>query len=156
MCIIAIVAGLIICFLGRKLFRPILFIAGIMLGVCLVWLICYSTFLKSDSRAWVFYVVLVISLLIGLAIGYLLFKLAKIGAFILAGWGGYTLGLLLYNAFMYKVASGQAFFWCWTLGLALVCAILALCLFEHVLILSTSLLGSFLVINGIGLVAGHY
>ena len=40
--------------------------------------------------------------------------------------------------------------------MAIVVGLLALCLFEHVLILSTSLAGSFLAINGIGLVAGGY
>lgn len=155
LCIIFILVGLFVCFLGRVLFKPILFIAGIFLGVGLTWLICYATFLDDNDKQWVFWLVLAISLIIGLLIGFLLFKLAKVGAFLIAGWGGFSLGLLTYNAFMYKVDS-QAFFWCWIIGCALVAGILACCLFEHILILSTSLSGSFLVINGIGLVAGGY
>lgn len=152
---IFLIVGLFITFFGRKLFRPILFIAGLFIGVALVWLICYSTFLSDNSKSWVFWVVTAVSILIGLVIGWLLFKLTKIGAFILAGWGGYSLALLLYNAFLYKINS-QAFFWCWTIGLAVVCAVLCLCFFEHILILSSSMAGSFLAINGIGLVAGRY
>ena len=103
MFVFSLVVGGFVCFFGRKLFRPILFIGGLLLGVALVWLICYSTFLSDESKGWVFWLVLGISLLIGIAIGFLLFKLTKVGAFILAGWGGYSLGLLLYNAFLYKI-----------------------------------------------------
>ena len=105
MCIIFIVVGVFVCFLGRKLFKPILFIAGILLGVALVWLICYSTFLSNTTKQWVFWLVLAISILIGIILGYVLFKLSKLGAFLLAAWGGYSLALLLYNAFLYKVNS---------------------------------------------------
>ena len=93
--------------------------------------------------------------MIGILLGYLFYKLSRIGAFIIAGWGGYSFGLLLYNAFLYKVNS-QAFFWCFTIGCGVVAGLLALCFFEHILILATSLAGSYLAINGIGLVAGGY
>ena len=155
MCIIFILVGFFVCFFGRKLFRPILFIAGILLGVGLVWLLCYSTFLDSNDKAWVFWLVFGISLLIGIGLGFLFFKLTKLGAFLLAGWGGYSLGLLLYNAFLYKIDS-QVFFWCFTLGMALVAGLLVCVAFEHILILSTAMAGSFLAIAGIGLVAGGY
>ena len=143
---IFMIIGLFVCFFGRKLFKPILFIAGILLGVGLVWLISYTTFLKNDTKQWVFWLVLGISLLIGILLGYLFYKLSRIGAFIIAGWGGYSLGLLLYNAFLYKVNS-QAFFWCFTIGCGVVAGLLALCFFEHILILATSLAGSYLAIR---------
>jgi len=82
-------------------------------------------------------------------------KIARLGAFVLAAWGGYAVGLLLYNAFAYKMKS-EAGFWGFTLGTALVFGILALCFFDHILILATSLLGSFMAVYGIGLVAGRY
>lgn len=91
----------------------------------------------------------------GLLVGYLCTKLVKLGAFLLATWGGLSLGLLLYNAFLYKVNS-QAFFWIFIVGLALVCGIVALFVFDHALILATSLAGAWLIGAGIGLVAGHY
>jgi hypothetical protein len=39
---------------------------------------------------------------------------------------------------------------------SVVFGILALCFFDHILIHSTALLGSYLSIYGIGLIAGHY
>jgi uncharacterized membrane protein HdeD (DUF308 family) len=46
--------------------------------------------------------------------------------------------------------------WGFCIGVALLCGILALCFFDHILILATALIGAFLVFNGVGLVAGRY
>jgi hypothetical protein len=100
-----LIIGSIICFLGRTLFKPVLFISGMFLSVCLVWLIFYSTFLSSNTKPWVGWVVLVGSILLGLLIGAIFVKLAKLGAFILAAWGGFSVSLLIYNAFLYKMDS---------------------------------------------------
>lgn len=152
---IFLVLGLIICFMGRTLFRPILFIAGLMLAVALIWLIFYSTFLKNNTKVWVGWVVLISSLVLGFLVGCCLVKIAKIGAFVLAAWGGYCLALLIYNSFLYFMDSTVGF-WCFTLGVALICGVLSLFFFDHVLICATALLGSFMAVYGIGLVAGHY
>ena len=95
--------GLVVCFLGRKLFTPILFLTGILLSVSLIWLIFYSI---SDSRkTWVGWVVLGVAVLVGIVLGWLFTKLTKLGAFCLAAWGGFSLGLLLYNSFLYTLHS---------------------------------------------------
>jgi hypothetical protein len=102
---IFLVIGTLICFLGRTLFKPILFIAGVFLAVFVVWLIFYSTFLKNNTKAWVGWVVLACSVILGLIVGACLVKLSKIGAFVLAAWGGFTVALLIYNSFLYKMDS---------------------------------------------------
>lgn len=150
-----LIAGSILCFLGRTLFRPTLFIAGLFLSISLVWIIFYSTFLNENTKPWVGWVVLVGAVIFGLIIGLVFVKLVKLGAFVLAAWGGYALSLLIYNAFLYKMNSNTGF-WCFTVGTALVFGVLALFFFDHILIHSTAIIGSFLVINGIGIVAGHY
>jgi hypothetical protein len=155
MFVVFLILGSIICFLGRTLFKPVLFIAGVLLSVSLIWIIFYSTFLNEKTAAWVGWVVLIGAILVGCIIGCVVMKLVKLGAFLLAAWGGYALSLLLYNAFLYKMNS-NAGFWCFTIGVALVCGILALFFFDHILILATAMIGSFLVINGIGQVAGKY
>ena len=155
MFILFVLVGTVICFLGRSLFKPVLFITGVIMSLFLVNLLFYSTFLKSNSAAWVGWVVLASSVLLGLCLGLLFTKIVRLGAFCLAAWGGYTVGLLLYNAFLYKMDS-DAGFWCFTIGVALVFGVLALCFFDHILIHATALLGSFMAVYGIGLVAGHY
>jgi hypothetical protein len=82
-------------------------------------------------------------------------KFIRLGIFIVAAMGGYSIGLLLYNAFMYKIQSHTGF-WCFTIGVALVFGVLSLFFFNHILIHATAIFGSFLAIYGIGLVAGRY
>ncbi len=150
-----VIVGSLVCFFGRTLFKPVLFISGIIVSVVLIWIIFYSTFLNQNTKTWVGWVVLAGAVLFGCVIGCLLTKFAKIGAFVVAAWGGFSLGLLLYNTIIYKMDSDVGF-WLFTIGCALACGILALFFFDHILILATALGGSFLVINGIGLVAGRY
>lgn len=150
-----VLVGGVICFAGRSLFNPVLFLTGIILATSLIMSISYSTFLSTNSKAWVGWVVLGCAILAGVCLGMCFVKLAHIGAFVLAGFGGYTLGLLMFNAFMYKTDSNTAF-WLFTIGTAILVGCLALCFFDHILIYSTSLLGSFMVVYGIGLIAGHY
>jgi len=106
MSIVFIVIGLLINLAGRKLFKVIVFIAGVLLVVSLVLLIFYTTFLKSNTASWIGWVVLGGSVLLGLLVGCLFVKVIKLGAFAVAAWGGFSLGLLLYEAFpLYKIDS---------------------------------------------------
>jgi len=155
MFIILVVLGLFICFFGRRLFKPVLFIAGVFLVVAVVLVIFYSTFLKSNTKAWVGWVVLSCSVLLGGLVGALFVRIAKLGAFVLAAWGGFALALLIYNAFLYKMNS-EGGMWAFCIGVALLFGILALFFFEHIIINATALIGAFLCINGVGLVAGRY
>jgi len=155
MFIILVVLGLFVGFFGRKLFEVVIFMAGVFLVVALVMLLFYSTFLKSNTKAWVGWIVLSCSVLVGLGVGYLFYKIVKLGAFVLAAWGGFALALLIYNAFLYKMNS-EAGMWIFCIGVALIFGILALFFFDHILINATALIGAFMCIYGIGLVAGRY
>jgi len=117
--------------------------------------IFYSTFLSSDSAAWVGWVILLCSVLLGLFVGAMFVKVIKLGAFAVSAWGGFSLALLIYNAFLYKINS-QAGMWGFCFGVALLFGILSLYYFEHVLMNATALIGAHLAINGVGLVAGRY
>lgn len=118
-------------------------------------IICYSTFTKHSSEVWVGWVILVISTMIGLGIGFLFIKYKMVGAFFLSAWAGFSFGLLIYNSFIYKLDSDVAL-WCFTVGMGLLYGGMIFFFFDQVLILATSLLGSFLTVYGIGMVAGRY
>ncbi len=150
-----LISGLVICFLGRTIFKPILFTVSCIATFGLVMLISYSTFLSNNSKAWAGWTVLAVAVILGLLLGWLLLKFIRIGIFIVAAMGGYSVGLLLYNAILYKMHS-QTGFWCFTIGVALLFGVLSLCFFNHLLIHATAILGSFMAVYGIGLVAGRY
>jgi len=147
--------GFVVCFFGRLLFKPVMFLAGVIATVCLVWILFYNTFLSSNTEQWVGWVVLSCSILVGLLVGCCMIKLIKLGAFVLAAWGGFSLALLTYNSFFYLVMN-QVGFWCYSIGVALLFGILALFFFDHIIINATAIAGAFLFVNGIGIVAGRY
>jgi hypothetical protein len=150
-----LLGGLTVCFFGRTLFKGVLFITAILMSSFLVMTIFYAAFHSPNQSNWVGWVVLAFSLLLGICLGLCFMKIVHVGVFCLATWGGFCLGIILYNAFMYKMHS-EAGFWCFCIGLGLIFGVLALCWFEHILIHATALLGSFMAVYGIGLVAGRY
>jgi hypothetical protein len=151
-----VIVGGILCFAGRAMLTPTLFIIGCLTSMLIIIFIFYSTFLKANMEKWVPWAVLIGSLLIGLGIGWLLTKFQKVGAFALAAWGGFAVGLIVYNAFAYKISGEPWMFYLTVMGCAAGLGMLTLVLFDHILILSTAAVGSFLVPYGIGLVAGDY
>ena len=94
-----------VCLFGRKLFKPTIFLIGLIAFTLFAMMFCYTTFFSENTEEWVGWTVFTISFLIGILIGLLLAKLSNIGLAVLAGWGGVCLGLLLYGAFLYKIHS---------------------------------------------------
>ena len=87
----------------------------------------------------------------------ILAKLARLGVAVVAAFGGFSLGLIIYAAFLYKADNDkQVLYWCFNIGMALVFGLLSLWLFDHMIIVSTSIVGSYLFIRGISLYAGHF
>ena len=94
---------------------------------------------------------------IGALVGILLAYLMRLGVGVLAGWGGFCLGLILYNSFLYKIDNdAKVAFWSFTIGLAVVAAILSLFLFWHAIIIATSIGGSYALMRGISMYAGGF
>lgn len=118
-------------------------------------LICYSTFAKENHKVWVGWVIILGSILIGCVVGYIFIKYQKVGAFCLATWGGFSVGLLFYNSFVYKADSEFAL-WGFAVGMGLLYGVMIFFFADHILIHATAIIGSFLAIAGVGLVAGHY
>ena len=97
--------GFILAFFGRKLFKPTLWLVGTTVFVFLSLLFFYSVFFNANTKTYVGWIVLILSLIVGSVVGLLLVKMSRLGVAILAGWGGFTLGLILYSAFLYKTES---------------------------------------------------
>ena len=91
----------------------------------------------------------------GIIFGLLLARCVKVGGAILAAWGGFAIGLILNEAFMYKFQYSFVF---WTTnGVCMaICAILTFKLFDHWVIISTTVLGAYGIIRGVSCYAGHY
>lgn len=129
------ILGLTLCFAGRAMVKATLCFLGVIISAFVIIYVFYSTFLKKDTELWIVWLVLGGAVLVGLLLGFILQKYAKIGAFVLAGWGGFTLGLILYNTFAYKIIGGStAGYWGFNIGCALIMGILAYFLYDHIII----------------------
>jgi hypothetical protein len=153
--IILMCIGLPFIFMGRKFFSCIVFVVGIMVTVSVVMILFYSTFLDSNTEYWVFWLVLTLSILGGCAVGFVLFKCQKLGAAVIAGWGGFLGGLIINTTFMFAAGS-EAIFWIINASCALAAAAMAFCFYFPVIITVTSFSGSYMFIRGISLFAGGY
>lgn len=153
---IGIVIGFVVCFFGRKLWKPIFFLTGVLATVFIVLIIFYTTFLNNNTESWVGWTVIGGSVLLGLLVGWIFMKISKLGAFVLAGWGGFCLGLLIWNSFLYLATSSNVLFWCFTIGVGVVVGILAIIFFDHIIILASALAGAYVFVAAIGIVAGRY
>lgn len=150
-----IVIGLFLAFLGRKMFNVALFIVATIIVAGLILFIFYATFLSDNTEAWVSWLVVSLAVLVGLVGGFLAYKLEKIGACLLCGWGGFCLGVLLNETVLY-LASSAVLFWCVNIGLAVIFGVLGFVLFNQAVMIATAFLGSYMTMRGIGLFAGGF
>lgn len=150
-----IIAGIMLCAFGRKLFSVCIFLATACIVIFAIMLLFYTLFLKSTTEEWVGWLVLSIAVITGLVAGFFMLKLEKLGAGILAGWGGFMLGMLINEMALYKVGS-EALFWIVCIGLAVVAGLLTMCLLDDVLIIMTAFAGAYSFWRGISMYAGEF
>lgn len=142
-------AGLFLVLCGRALMRVVLFLIGLGATVFLVFVIFYSTFLRSDTETWVFWVVLGGSAVVGALVGFLLTKLVRFGGAILSAWGGFMVGMMIVEAWLYQYGLDWVF-WVTCVACAVIFFVLGYKFFEVAVILSTSFIGSYFIARGVG------
>jgi hypothetical protein len=153
--IIGIVGGLCLCFYGLKLIKPAICFAGFLTCTMLALLFFYAVYATSAEELSTFYYWMAGGAVVGIIVGYFLSAMVKVGAAILAGWGGFMLGLILNEAFLYQFEAVWVF-WAANVGAALICAGLTFKYFEGMFIFATTIIGSYGLIRGASCYFGHY
>jgi hypothetical protein len=97
----AIVGSIPMIFFGLKLVRPSICFAGFLSAIAVSLLVFYAVYIDSIDELATFYYWMAGGAVIGLVLGWFLAHFVKVGAAILAGWGGFMLGLILNEAFLY-------------------------------------------------------
>ena len=154
----SIVLGIFLVFYGFKFIRWALAIVGGLAGfVVTLGTILWFWNYKGGSSAQIFFVI-AISILVGLLIGYIFYSFTKIA---ICGAGGF-LGFLLANLTIGLIEGfGDVIIASWLTWLIIFVFITIFTLFgkymhDHCLILTTCVTGSFLVVRGVGTLAGEY
>jgi hypothetical protein len=155
--IVLIALGLAVGLFGKKIFKPAICMIGSLAATLFLSLLIFSLFLSRDTSSLLEWIMFTLCAVLGIFAGLIFAYLVRLGVGVLAGWGGFCLGLILYNLFLYKIDnSGKAAFWSFTIGLALIAAVLSLWLFWHAIIIATSISGSYAFIRGISMYAGGF
>ena len=153
--IIIIIIGLFLTFLGKKLEEVTVVLVSDLVVPGVLLIILYNIF--SVTQTWIPWVVIIIGILLGIGLGIFLLKLKNIFGAVLSGTLGYIVGLLLYNAFLSKIQSNPSVvYWITIVVCIIVCAILGYALYSYFLIIGTAIVGAYVAIRGISLLAGGF
>lgn len=150
-----ILFGLMACFQGIAFIKQTYLGCGIILTVASVWYVFYTTFLEDNTLNTIGWAVFVGSVLGGLIVGWFLIKIPKLGPFILGAIGGFCLGALFFNCVLY-LTNSYWILYSVSLGLGLLNGLITLYQSEALLIHSSSLVGSYFIMMGVGMLAGSY
>jgi hypothetical protein len=155
--LIATVFGAIICFVGYKLIKPTFFIIGFLVAFLALMYVCFTMFVKDDTSNTVRWLMFGLSLLVGLVFGFIAYLMEKIGFFL----GGCALAFgatqLIYTSVLARFPINSpllVFGLIWAvLGIAIGCFLQKFK--DYVMMLATSLFGSFLIVRPIFGVFGN-
>lgn len=150
-----ILAGALLVLWGKKFIKPAIFFAGFLSTVVAGCLIYYAIYYDQNSQLADFWWILGGSIAAGIIVGLILSCFVKLGAAILAAWGGYCLGLIFYEGVLFH-AHQEWLFWVFTIACALICFVLAFKVFDEMCILGTVALGCYSLVRGVACYAGHY
>ena len=150
-----IVLGLFVAFFGTVFSNVIVFLVGSLATTALLLVILYSLILGPKVKSWLAWLIVSLSILVGLGVGFLLTKTERFYSVFMSACAGFLIGVLIDDSVLYLLGI-KVLFWSVNVGLSLFFGALALRWFEVALILSTSLIGSFLTARGVSLVAGGW
>lgn len=150
-----IIAGILLAFFGKHALKLVIFLVG---GLSVAFALAYTSlsviYSKSEDPAdWMLYTALGGSLLVGLCVGACLVSCQDVGAAVIAGTAGASVGVLITQAAM--ITSSMAH---WGIvGACAVGAVILACVLKDIIrIVVTSFIGSYMAVRGISLFAGHY
>ena len=121
---------------------------------CFLFYTIYFSSLDDISQFWYF---LGGGVLVGIILGCILArpKMVKVGSSILAGWGGYCVGLILVET-IFAWTLQDWLFWVVTIGCAVAAGVLAFIFLDMIVLVSTVVLGSYATMRGVSCYGGHY
>ena len=151
-----ILLGIFLCFFGFKFINVVIFIVSalvISFGTSYASFSISEHLTKGQTQDWVVWVILVVSLLIGLGAGFYLMSCLKIGKAIVAGCGGAALGTLLTHSLM---VDSQILFWVIIIACIVAAVVVTIWLDKLLVIITTSFIGAYCLVRGISFFAGGY
>ncbi len=148
------VVGFFLLILGVKLLQ-VTFIITCIIACMTLMLWFFNIF--AFSQVWVVWIFLIVGAILGIVLAYFIIKLTKLVVCILGGYLGFILGTFLYNFIFIHINSNPKWvYWLVILSCIILCALIALWLTKHMLVISTAFIGGYAIIRGASLYIGHF
>jgi hypothetical protein len=149
------VIGFGLCFFGNFLKLFTLFTMGLTTGFGALVVVMAQFVIASNTGLSAVRVLLVASAVFGLLLGYLTTSAIRVGTFLMGMWVGIIVSLLLNNTFFYRTSKE------WVLWTAMGCiglffGIVGVWLKSRITIISSALVGAYLMIRPLGWYIGHW
>lgn len=149
--------GVILGLFGKRLFKTAICLVSALAITVLLSLFMFTVLFSRDSSPSNEWIVFGVCATVGVCLGLVLAMFSHIGISIVGAWGGVCVGLILYNAFLYKLDNdSKVAFWVTLVLLGITAAVLATKLFNHALIIGTSIAGAYAMVRGFSLIVGGF
>lgn len=156
---IMIVFGLVLAFFGNRFLTGVIAICSclitILLGVYFTSMFVDAVFDYDKIENYAVWIILGLWIIIGLVVGYFMVKKRKWGIALMGCFGGVVLGLLI-TTIVGPALSNAILYYCIIIGCAIIAFVITLYVEKAVIIVSTSFVGSFMIIRGISMYAGGF
>lgn len=155
--IILIAFGLFNCILGQRFSKHTSFLLTLFLVTALS-LFLFQFILPSGCADWIIWVILVIGIILGCTAGYFVFAYhEKFMTFLVGGIAGFLLGEFFFNLFGSLIKANPTLINILFVLICLIaCIVFAYFVKDIIIIIATSFIGSYTLIRGISLFAGHF
>ena len=155
--IVGLVIGLFLTFLGSKIYIITLILTAVIATIGGIFAFLFLVIGLHQIPDWAMWLILVLSILISIAVGYLFYKMNKVFIGVLGGLTGYLVGLLVYTFFLRFIKSNPYVVFIITLIVFIILGFLfAYFLSKHLIISATSILGAYLTVRSASLVIGGF
>lgn len=156
--IILLMIGLFLCFFGLKMKIITLFVIGFITGFAGIILIIGEITSTSDIPEFSIWILIFLSCGIGIMAGYITVQLKKVGYFLTGVWLGIVVAFILNNALFHRIdTGGSSLVLMISVGVfGLMLGILSFYLHEHLVIISSSVIGGYSIIRPFGFFFNDY
>lgn len=156
-CIIFLVIGLFLNFLGAKISSITLVITAFLSTIIGIFMIVFGIFNTQQVKTGIMWVILVCAIMIGFFVAFLFYKMKKVFYAVLGGSTGLMVGVFLYNfIFRYINSNPLVVYWLVIVACVILGVLFAIYLEKHLLIISTTIVGAYFVIRGASFVIGAF
>lgn len=151
------ILGLALVVLGAKLYGPILGIIGFISTELVVNILVNQYILPYNALRWQIFTVLGLASVVAIIVGWLCIRYKFYGLFLMGSLFGLIIGLVLYSAVLFLASQGRS----WVLillevVLGLGCGVTMYIMKANGIIISTSFIGSYMIIRACSWFIGGY